>query len=1053
MFNIAEMAMKKKVITIVLTLLVLFVGVASYNNLSRLEDPEFTIKEAIVITPYPGASAEEVEKEVTNVIEKAAQELGQLETIESSSKRNISQVKVTIKDQFDKTTLPQVWDELRRKVNDYQKQLPPGAGPSIVNDDFGDVYGFYIAVTGEGYTYAELWDFVDVLQRELLQAEDVKRIVIYGKQPEVIYVEMNREKMSQLGISQEKIYDALESKNLVADAGRIGIGTELIPINPTGEFTSEKQFGDLLISKQGSDRLIFLKDVANIKRGYKEPPDNLLRYDGEPAVGIAISTVLGGNVVTMGESLSKKLEELAPRAPIGMELQAIALQSEAVTKAVNGFLINLIEAVIIVVVVLLIAMGLRSGLIIGFILLLTISGTFIFMDIYHVTLERISLGALVIALGMLVDNAIVVVDGMKVRMEKGESAFSAAKAVVGQTAIPLLGATAVAICAFAAIGTSQDSTGEYCRTLYYVILISLSLSWITAVTSTPLVCEWFLIGKKKKKEKNTNAEEHKTQERKDPYEGKLFKAYKSFLIKAIKFRWVTIAVIAGAFLAAMFGFRYVDNSFFPDSTRPQFFIDFWMTEGTDIRDTSQALKKAEKYLMEQEGVENVATAVGGGEIRFLLTYAPESASGSYGQIIINVDDYKKIPRLAANAQKDLSELLPDTIINTRFFRLGPGDGGRIQLRISGPDREILREMAEKAENIIREDGRAQGVRNDWREKIKVVRPELLESQARRLGIERPDVARALEAAFIGTKTGVYREDEELLNIVARTPASERINVDNLYDLKIWSPVAEQMIPLRQIISDFKIETEDANIGRRDRKTTIKIHADPQQGVLPADIMASIKPKIEAALNVDSKPIVYNTPRLVKGMPGYTIAWGGEEEDSAKARASLGESIPIFFGLMVLIVICLFNAIRQPIVIWLTVPLSIIGVTVGLLMFKQPFGFMSLLGLMSLAGMLIKNAIVLVDQIDLDIKEGKDRLLAVIDSGVSRLRPVSLAALTTILGMTPLLTDAFFISMAVTIMFGLGFATVLTMVVVPVFYTVFFKIPYSEETITSQKTKP
>ncbi|HXV27544.1 MAG TPA: efflux RND transporter permease subunit, partial [bacterium] len=667
--NIAEFSIKKNIIMLVMIAVVLVAGLKSYFKLARLEDPEFTIKQATITTPYPGATARETAEEVTNVIEKAVQEMGQLDYVESRSSRGLSIVKVFIKDKYDKYALPQVWDELRRKIVNYQNQLPPGAGPSVVNDDFGDVYGVYLAITGEGYTYAELKDVAEFLRRELLQVQDVKKIAFYGNQNEVIYVEMNREKMAQLEISQQKIYDALRAKNVVSDAGRLYLGSEFIPLNPTGEFKSEKEFGELLISGQGSDRLIYLKDVADVKRGYQKPPGFILKYDGQPAVGLGMSTVLGGNAVTMGNGLEKKVKALVPQLPVGIKLNVIYLQPEAVKKAVGDFVTSLYQAVLIVVVVLLIFMGLRSGLIIGAVLFLTICGTFIFMDAWHVTLERISLGALIIALGMLVDNAIVVTDGMKVKMENGIDALTAARDVVGQTAMPLLGATVVAVVAFAAIGTSQDSTGEYCRTLFQVILISLMFSWVTAVTMTPLLCKMFLGGKKK--------EASQTQ---DPNSGKGFQLYKNFLILCMKKRWMTVSVVCFLFVLSLIGFKFIPVSFFPNSTTPQYFINFFLPEGSQIEYTAEALAKADQFLRSRKEIIHTVQIIGGGEIRFLLTYPVELPSYSYGQILVTVDDYRKIGRTLEEVQRDLNELLPDATVNVKKFLLGPGEGGKIQLR-------------------------------------------------------------------------------------------------------------------------------------------------------------------------------------------------------------------------------------------------------------------------------------------------------------------------------------------------------------------------------------
>ncbi len=1045
--NIAEWSISRSVIVWVMTFVLLVVGTMAFNGLPRLEDPEFTIKQAVIVTPYPGASAAEVEEEVSNIIEKAAQELGDVDWIESVSARGLSSIKVNFKSTTPKEQMPQVFDELRRKVGDYQRSLPPGAGPSLVNDDFGDTYGMYIAVTGDGYTRKEVYEFAKFLQRELLGTKDVKRIILYGAQKEVIYVEMRREKMAELGISQQDIYNSLSSKNLPVPAGYVNLGDEYIPVNPTGEFKSEKEFGDLLISSSGpqSNSLVFLRDVADISRGYQDPPTNLLRYDGKPAVGLAISTIPGGNVVVMGDALAVKLDELKSQTPLGMELHAIAMQPKAVTAAIDGFLVNLGQAVLIVIAVLLVFMGLRSSLIIGFVLVVTIMGTFLFMGVFTITLERISLGALVIALGMLVDNAIVVTDGMRMKMKQGVDALTAAKEVVGQTGVPLLGATFIAIAAFASIGTSPDSTGEYCISLFSVIMISLTLSWVTAVTTTPLLCKTFL------KTEKTNSGSGD-----DAYSGKFFVYYRTFLAFCIRFRWGTVSVVALMFVASLLGFGNIKQSFFPDSTRAQFYIDYTYPDGIHIAETSRQMAMAEDWLLEQEELVHVATEIGGSQPRFLLTYSPQGGGPMYARQIVDVDDYTIIPALTRRIQGELEKRFPDGNVNVRMFINGPNEGGRIQARITGPDPEVLRQLGDKAMAVLLAEPRARGVRNEWGNPIKVIRPQMAEAQARRAGITRPMLAQALESSVQGTVSGVYRERDELLQIVARAPAGERADLGNLESIQIWSPVARGMVPVGQMVDGISTEFELSKIGRRDRTRMLRLHADAEYG-LPSELLAVVKPKIEQALGVDVEQVLGHEVDLdkwdaktlkvsylgkvpLKGMPGYYLGWGGEIEDSARSQGFLIPYVKIFFGLMVLMVVMLFNSIKKTMIIWLTVPLSLIGVTLGLLLLSQPFGFMSLLGLMSLAGMLIKNAIVLIDQIDLELSSGKPGLQAIIDSGVSRLIPVSMAAMTTILGMIPLLKDAFFVSMAVTIMFGLGFATILTLIFVPVLYAIFFKVP-------------
>ncbi len=688
----------------------------------------------------------------------------------------------------------------------------------------------------------------------------------------------------------------------------------------------------------------------------------------------------------------------------------ISLQSRAVTTAINGFIVSLLEAVAIVVAVLLLFMGLRSGLLIGFILLLTIVATFVLMAPMHVALERISLGALIIALGMLVDNAIVVVDGMLVRIQQGQDGREAARDVVAQTALPLLGATVVAIMAFAAIGTSNDSTGEFCRSLYQVVLASLGLSWITAVTVTPLLGVLFL----KPPAAGSAAA--------DPYGGGFYGAYRRFLAACLRFRWLATALVLGLFAISLWGFGFVDRSFFPDSTRPQFMVDVWLPQGTHIEHTSEQAGGVEQYLKGLDGVTHVTTLVGAGAMRFLLTYAPEKANSAYAQFLVDVDDYTRVAALIPEIERHIAGNFPEISVYARRFIMGPGDGGKIQARFSGPDPDVLRSLAAKTERILYDNG-GKAIRTDWRQRVKVIRPRLAEEEANLAGITRPDVANVLRQGFEGQTVGVYREKDKLLPIVVRAPEPQRSDVDSIRDLQIWSPAAQRMIPLRQVVAGFETVFEDPIIMRLNRKRTITVHADPATGSA-SRLLDRVRPQIEAL------PLP----------PGYQLEWWGEYRGSQRAQAALSASLPFFLVAMVLIVITLFNNLRQPAIIWMCVPLALIGVTAGLLLTAQPFGFMALLGFLSLSGMLIKNAIVLIDEINAQLAQGKAPYDAIVESAVSRLRPVAMAASTTALGMIPLLVDAFFVAMAVTIIAGLMFATLLTMVFVPVLYAIFYRVP-------------
>ena len=1008
--NLTDFSLRNRTLILVLTLVTVYAGMKSFNGLPRLEDPEFTIKEALVITQYPGATAYEVEEEVSDELELAIQKLGKIKRIESRNVPGLSTITVEMRSTVPSEALPQVWDELRRKVGDAQSNLPPGAGPSLVNDDYADVFGVFLALHGDEYSYRELYDFAKLLRRELVLVKDVAKVELFGVLPEVVYVEFDRERISQIGISSDDIGKQLVAEGIVVNAGRVNVGTEYITLQPDSLIHSSQELGDILISK-GDQSQVRLRDIAEIKRGYQDPATNKLHFDGHRAIGVGVSTEKGGNVVTMGEGIKTRLAELEAQTPLGMEFGIIYMQSDMVTTAIDAFLINLLEAIGIVIVVLLLFMGLRSGLIIGFVLVLTICGTFIFMGPAGVALERISLGALIIALGMLVDNAIVIIDGMLVRINGGMDAEDAAREVTGQTSTPLLGATAVAIIAFAAIGLSPDSTGEFCRSLFTVIGISLSLSWVTAMTITPLLGIWFLKPPKPSQGK----------EQKDPYDNAFYRGYKGLLAVCIRFRWVTVAVVVAVFAVSLYGFGFTGRTFFPASTTPKFRVDVFWPLGTDIDETEKRVAVLEQGLAELEGVTHVASAIGQGPLRFILTFTPEKSHSGFAQFLVDIEDYNTLARDIERAEKYVRETAPDAIAFGRTFDLGPSKPGKIEARLVGPDANVLRDLEQQALAICKTTYDSKGCRSRWFERVKVVRPRLSEEQADAHGITTRMVAEAMQAGFEGKPAGVYREQDEVIPVLFRAPPPERLTVDSLSQIPMWSPVAQGYIPLANVVTGLDTTWADEVVERRQRKRTLTVVTDPNHGSAP-ELLDRLRPLIEG----------------LPFPPGYYVEWGGEYESTVDAQTALAAPIPIFVGIMVLIVIALFNAIRQPLVIWLTVPLAIIGVTAGLLLTNQPFGFMALLGFLSLSGMLIKNAIVLVDEIDLQIGGGKSTYDAILDSGSSRLRPVAMAAATTILGMIPLFTDAFYIAMAVTIVGGLAVATVLTMVVVPVLYAIFFK---------------
>lgn len=1012
--NFGRLCIENKVLGWLIIIVFVAFGFFSFEHIGRYEDPEFTIKDAKIITKYPGASPLEVEQEVTERIETAVQQLSQVKYVTSVSTAGISDITVTIKDEYDKYSLPQVWDELRRKVNDIQNLLPPGAGPSIVNDDYGDVYGIYLALTGAGFSFSELKEVAKELKKELLLVPGVGKILIKGIIDEQIFIELSQSKLAQFNISTDTISNLLKTQNKVTPSGIATIGSNNIRIQPSGELSSVEAIGNLLISAAESNSVVYLQDVGTVKRGYEEFPQHFIRFNGQPALTIGISMISGGNIVTLGKAVSEKLISLKERIPAGIQITPIYFQPEWVEKSIQGFVINLIEALAIVVGVLFVFMGMRSGILIGITLLLTVLGTMSVMYIFNINLQRISLGALIIALGMLVDNALVIVDGILVRTQKGEKTVDAAEKVVKQVMWPLFGATVVGILAFAGIGFSQDKTGEYAGSLFQVLLISLLLSWFIAITVTPMLADLFF-----KPQKDTHTF--------DPYTGKFYKIFRKCIEITIKNRIQALFGLGVLLVLSIFFFSYIPPGFFPESTTSIFYVDYWREEGTDITQTAKDVENIEKHVLKIKGVKQVTSFIGEGATRFMLVYTPEAPNTSYAQLAIETKDYTLIPEVEKNIREYLANYFPNSNPKFKFIMLGPSKDGKIEVRISGSNPDILRQISIQIQNLMYADFGVESIRDNWRQRVLVSRPIYSEPLARTTGITRDKLSESLQMTFRGLTVGLYREKDEMMPIIMRLPAWERGNINSMYNLFIWSPLSKANVPIQQVVKDFETAWEDPRIHRRDRKRTITPSADPIQ-----EPTGTVFARLRAQIERIHLPV------------GYELAWGGEHENQSDAQMALAAKLPLSFLLMILVVILLFGKVRQALIIWLTVPLSIIGVTIGLLLAQKPFDFMALLGFLSLTGMLIKNGIVLIDEIDLQISEGKEKLKAVIDSAISRARPVSMAALTTIMGVAPLLFDPFFSSMSVLIMFGLAFATILTLFVVPILYTLLFKIRYNSE---------
>ncbi|HCH5255276.1 multidrug efflux RND transporter permease subunit VmeV [Vibrio parahaemolyticus] len=1013
--NIAEYSIKNKVISWLFIVILAIGGVTSFLELGRLEDPAFTIKDAMIVATYPGATSKEVEEELTYPLEKEIRKLPYIDRITSTSSNGMSQIMVSMKMDYGPDELPQIWDEMRRKINDLQPTLPQGVQSLQIIDDFGDVYGVMLMLTGDDYDYVELKRYADHLRREIELVDGVGKVDIAGDQQEMLFVEISLDRLASLNLDMNVVSGLLNQQNNVVSAGEVMVNGESLVIRPSGTLNTVQALENLIIHGRDTGNLIRLKDVATITRSIQEKPGNMILFNGKKAINIGISFASGVNVVEVGERLNAELSSLESIKPAGLDMSYFYNQAQEVDDSVKAFVISLAEAVAIVIIVLLFTMGLRSGVIIGVVLLLTVFGTFILMNYNNIELHRISLGALIIALGMLVDNAIVVVEGILVGLKKGRTKVQAAVDIVKQTQWPLLGATVIAITAFAPIGLSQDATGEFMGSLFWVLCFSLFLSWVTAITLTPFLADLLL----KEEEKDTNGEDE------DPYKGWLFVVFGALLKFSLRFRWMTVAAMVALLVGAVIAFGNVKQQFFPPSNTPMFYVDMWMPEGTDIRQTIKQAEKVESYIRQQDDIDFVSVSIGQGMQRFALTYQPEKSYEAYAQFQVRTTDRDNMFKLLHKLDDNLAKTFDEPTFQFKLMEFGPSPASKIEARITGPDPKVLRELAVQVEDILHTDPGARNIRHDWRERTKELVPVFNESKARRLGISKEDLSSTLQMAFGGSTFGVLRDGTHTLPIMMRLPEAERVDFESLQNVKIWSPSLQTYIPVDQIIDGVELDWSEPLIQRRDRKRTLTVLAD--HDVLSDDTAASLFARVQP------KVMALHIPE------GYEITWGGEYESSKDAQEGLFGSLPMGYLLMFIITILLFNSIKKPLVIWFTVPLSIIGVAFGLLTTNMPFSFTAFLGLLSLSGMILKNGIVLLDQINLELESGKDPYLAIVDSAISRVRPVSMAALTTILGMIPLVFDAFFGSMAITIMAGLGFATVLTLIVVPVMFAILFRI--------------
>ncbi len=1039
--NLARLAIEKLAVSYFALALIIVGGSLSFFQLGWLEDPEYTVKTAAITIPYPGATAAEVELEVTDLIETKVQEMTEIKEIWSYSRPGVSIIKVEILPQYWADELDQVWDVLRKKISDVAPQLPPGAGPIDIGDDFGFVLGFLLTVSGDGFSYSQLEDIAKELRKELSVVRGVARVDLWGVREKRVYVDVADAQLTSLGITMESLGRTLSVQNRVVDAGHVDVQDQRFRVSPSGAFTSPEDIENLVFrgdsnrnrpgfTDEGEStakispselvgttgEIIRLKDFATISRGYEDPPSHVMRYNGQPSIALAIAPVGGTNVVGVGAELDAKLHELMARYPIGVDVDKISWQSDLVRDSIQGFMLNLLQAVGIVFVVLAVTMGIRMGLIIGASgLVLAILGTFMIMAVWGIDLQRVSLGALVIAMGMMVDNAIVVADGFVVRLQQGMDRKQAAIESAGAPSMPLLGATVVASMAFYPIFASPESTGEYARSLFQVVAASLLFSWLLSQTATPLLCMQFL------------PDPDPGEAGSDPYATPFYDRFRRWLGSAIRFRAVVLVGLTGLLVVSLWGFRFVPQLFFPDSSRIQFMIDFWMDEGTRIQTTSDSVRELEQELLDHPLVTSVSTFVGKGPPRFYLPVDPEMAYPSYAQLVVNTAALDDVEEVMAYIEPWLAENAPFAMARVRKYGVGSWDDWKFEVRISGPwnaDLDELRRLGAEGVAILDESPLAINARTNWRSRTRKFIPEYIQERGRWSNVSRGDLASATRRAYDGIHVGLFREGDTLIPIVVRNSESERAEAAaNLNDVQIIPALSTSAVPLSTVTTGIDVAWEESVIHRFNRRRTITVQASPY-GVTFPQLLATVKDRFESI----ELPL------------GYSLDWDGELKSSTESQGGLVPGFPPAVVVMTLIIVMLFNAFRPPIIIFAVIPFAAIGITVGLLVTRIPFGFMSLLGAMSLAGMMIKNSVVLLDQVNLNAEGGMSPYDAVVEAAVSRLRPVLNAAATTVLGMAPLLTDGFWVSMAMTIMAGLTFGTVLTMVVVPVLYATLYKIP-------------
>ncbi|MCJ0829493.1 efflux RND transporter permease subunit [Acinetobacter sp. NIPH1876] len=1033
-FNLSEWALKNKGIILYFMLLLGIVGIMSYSKLSQSEDPPFTFKVMVVQTYWPGATAKEVSTLVTDRIEKELMTTGQYDRIMAYSRPGESLVTFVAKDSLPSSAIPDVWYNVRKKVNDIRSQLPSGVQGPFFNDEFGDTFGNIYVLTGKDFDYAVMKEYADRLQLQLQRVKDVNKVNLVGLQDQKIWIELSNTKAVQLGVPVTAIQEAIQKQNDMAGAGFFETGTDRIQIRVSGHLHSVDDLKKMPLLV--GDKTIQLGDVAEVYRGFSEPAQPRMRFMGENGIGISVSMRKGGDIIALGKNLETEFNRLQKTLPLGMKLQKVSDQPVAVQRSIHEFLKVLAEAVIIVLLVSFFSLGFRTGLVVALSIPLVLAMTFAGMNLFDVGLHKISLGALILALGLLVDDAIIAVEMMAIKMEQGYSRLKAAGFAWQTTAFPMLTGTLITAAGFLPIATAQSGTGEYTRSIFQVVTIALMVSWIAAVLFVPYLGEkllpdfskqnqqaaWYLrLWTRLRKQPAPVVEAHGQHH--DPYQSKFYQSFGRVVEICITYRKTVIAVTVGIFLLSVAMFKLVPQQFFPPSNRAEILVDLKLEEGASLTATEQAVHKVEQFLSKQKGIDNYVAYVGTGSPRFYLPLDQQLPQASFAQFVVlasSLDDRDEIRR---SLDKQIKQLLPQVRTRVSLLENGPPVGYPLQYRVSGEDLGTVRQWAQKVAKVLSEDPNTTNVHLDWGEPSKIIAIEIDQDRARQMGVSSVDLANFLNASVTGAVMNQYREKRELIEIRLRGDKSERVEVASLASLAV--PTSKgTTVPLAQI-ANIESRFEEGLIWHRNRLPTITVRADIRTHLQPATVVQQLADQMQS---------------LRADLPsGYLLEVGGTVEESAKGQNSVNAGMPLFLAVVMTLLMIQLRSMSRATIVLLTAPLGLIGVVAFLLLFNKPFGFVAMLGTIALSGMIMRNSLILIDQIEQDIQAGHAPWDAVIGATMRRFRPIVLTALAAVLAMIPLSRSIFFGPMAVAIMGGLIVATLLTLFFLPALYAAWFKV--------------